>query len=293
MAAGLADIIAVREKCKVYCNHPVLWEGLDHIQRTLTKLNESTEPQISNPLSYNPDLVGNVPKRGYVICYTPRSGSTLLAATLSRLTKDRYAYLGYPSEIFNPGHMEGRAAHYGCRTLDDYARWSLWEATDASGLFAVKGDLFQLLPFLFTPVFQSLMPNIRFVYLTRQDVLLQAISLVIAHHTGRWTSDSTVHGDYAGDVEEIAANVAMLTDMMAGWEKVFAFSGIRPLRLTYEEVEADLKGCVHKVARNADVLMPSTEINVSVGLRKTRNQKNDELRRLVIEKLSLTAQGTV
>lgn len=288
-----ADFSAVREKCRVYCDHPVLWEGLDHIQRTLTKLNESTEPRISNPVSFDADLAGNVPKRGYVICYTPRSGSTLLAATLSRLTKDRYACLGYPSEIFNPGHMEGRAAHYGCRTLDDYARWSLWEATDASGLFAVKGDLFQLLPFLFTPVFQSLLPNIRFVYLTREDVLLQAISLVIAHHTGRWTSENTEYGDYAGDVEEIAANVAMLTDMMAGWEKVFAFSGIRPLRLTYGDVESDLSGCVHKVARNAGVLMPSNEINVSVGLRKTRNQKNDELRRLVIEKLSLTAQGTV
>jgi LPS sulfotransferase NodH len=166
----------------------------------------------------------------------------------------------------------------------------LWESTAESGLFAVKGDLFQILPFLFTPTFQRLMANIKFVYVTREDVLLQAVSLVIAHHTGRWTSDTAVHDNYVADINEITDNVRMLTQMMAGWETVFSFSGIRPLRLTHEQIESDLNACIQKIASHVDVLLPSGALDlVEVTLKPTRNEMNYKLRRCAIDLLGIIA----
>jgi len=283
------DFEKIVQRCLYYCADETFAENLGNLRKIVQELDRGTYVAPPAPISFNPASSGHVPDRGYVIGYIPRSGSTLLAVTLTNLTYKGFACLGYPGEIFNLDQIPARARHYGCRSLDDYARWALWESTDESGLFAVKGDLFQLLPFLFVPTFQRLMANIKFVYLTREDVLLQAISLVIAHHTGRWTSESAVDGTFSGDVDEIAANVRMLTQMMASWETVFAFSGVRPLRLTYEELEANVNACVRKIASHVDVLLPPGGFDAEVTLMPTRNENNYEMARRAIARLGVTS----
>jgi LPS sulfotransferase NodH len=276
----------IREKCLRYNSHPefsVILDRLEQLFAELSTLDRTSSP----PNSYNPKTLGNEPKKGYVICITPRSGSTLLSSALSEQTLRGHVGLGYPGEIFNLGFIKPRAMHYGCRSIDEYTKWALWESTDKSGVFAVKGDLFQLLPFLLTPTFQHFLPNTKFIYLTREDVLLQAISFVIAQHTGKWTSESIVSGRYEENFEEICTNVELIVQMMSSFEKLFSFSNIAPCQIFTSDVENDLASTIKKVINFVDAPIAEHTIQLRVQTSRTRDEVNEVLKKAVVSKLSL------
>lgn len=88
------------------------------------------------------------------------------------------------------------------------------------------------------------------MYLGRADVVAQAVSWLRAEQTGTW---------YIGGIGEIAGNagtgrapsfdagrigqiIQMLDEHNAAWEAWFASSGVRPHRVSYEELDADMAG---------------------------------------------------
>lgn len=202
------------------------------------------------------------PFRSYIICGTPRSGSTLLCGML-----------------FNVGC--GRAdSYFGRRWMADFARdlgvafdgdidepdfnRRYLEAVLAKGragsdifglrvMFDTIGDLASRLDRLF-PGFDKLPQRFEHafgrplhIHLSRRDKVSQAVSFHKAMKTGLWhrAADGSElerwapHQDAAYDADAIGALVAEFTAQDASWKSWFATHGIEPLTLEYEEFSAN------------------------------------------------------
>ncbi|HXO69239.1 MAG TPA: Stf0 family sulfotransferase, partial [Bradyrhizobium sp.] len=112
-----------------------------------------------------------VRQRGYAICTQPRSGSNLLCQFLSSTDQ-----LGYPLEYFNG---PGRRA-LGLPDFPDAPELQIKAVlrlgATPNGVYAVKLFASQFAAFSRGLQWMDLLPNLHFVYLTRDDLLGQAIS---------------------------------------------------------------------------------------------------------------------
>ncbi len=94
---------------------------------------------------------------------------------------------------------------------------------------------------------QHLLGIEHFVHLRRNDLVAQAVSLVLAPQTGIWHKNadgSAREIDSDGsepiyDEDRIAAELQMLEVEAEGWETWFESQSISPVRLTYEDLAAD------------------------------------------------------
>ncbi len=223
-----------------------------------------------------------MPFSAYIICGTPRSGSTLLCdlLTASGVAGEPHSYLR-PQDIsewaeewgvrgpaaatdpkFNQAYLAamtraGKAdtAVFGLRLM--------WQSIgEASARFdAALGSEAD-----FAHQFEEAFGSTLFIHLSRQDKLAQAVSLVRAQQTGLWhvAADGSERERTAPaqapvfDAEQITQARNMLTAADAGWFSFFEERGIQPLHLTYERLAADPQatladvlaalGCNHNVA---------------------------------------------
>lgn len=91
-------------------------------------------------------------------------------------------------------------------------------------------------------------PTARYIYLSREDTLAQAISLNIASQTGEWWRAMGVDNPFRKPVkptfnpEEILKTEADLQRQCASWENFFRTEHIVPLRMEYESLAANYPG---------------------------------------------------
>jgi trehalose 2-sulfotransferase len=178
------------------------------------------------------------PTISYLVCATPRSGSTLLCHLL-----DQTGLAGHPEEYFEALRHSGlpRRPHeyfdpdrhaniverlafrempegpatpselWRPETYDRYLAWALREGTTPNGVFGAKlmwgylGDFAQLLRGIDgmdgLPVPDLLgraFPNLRYVRITRRDKVRQAVSLWRAVQTQAWRREEGGHGNGEG-----------------------------------------------------------------------------------------------
>lgn len=131
----------------------------------------------------------------YIICATPRSGSTLLCEYLM-LTKTA----GYPSEWFLPQGRTLAVEMFGVQApLESlsYFQELLAKATTSNGVFGIKmmwPQMQQLLaggiPGLALPRANlrnsGIFPDLKYIYIRRTDEVAQSISLLMAIKTDYW-----------------------------------------------------------------------------------------------------------
>jgi LPS sulfotransferase NodH len=237
------------------------------------------------------------PTLSYLVCATPRSGSTLLCDLL-----DQTGLAGHPEEYFEALRHSGlpRRPHeyfdsfrhaniverlafrempdrastpselWQPETYHRYLAWAVNEGTTPNGVFGAKlmwgylGDFAQLLrgidgmaglpvPELLARAF----PNLRYVRITRQDKVRQAVSLWRAVQTQAWQQ-----GDERGATEPAfsfrAINylVRLLTAHDASWDAYFLGLGHEPLTLTYEELAEAHEPVVRRVLAHLGIEAP-------------------------------------
>jgi LPS sulfotransferase NodH len=189
-----------------------------------------------------------------LLCMTPRSGSTALSAAMAstrRLGLGGDERLNQKNKVLNQILRE---------TMPRSRREVLERVIEASrtpnGVAQIKCDLPQILPFLLDRDCFEILRQARVVYLTRGDLLGQAISRYrsslsgVAHVRGAQdTAPVEVPYDFAG----IAGHLERLARMMVSYERTFALLGIRPLRITYEQIVADPGRIVHEIAKKVGV----------------------------------------
>ncbi len=243
------------------------------------------------------------PMLSYLVCATPRSGSTLLCHEL-----DQTGLAGHPHEYFEALRRSGvpRRPHeyfdpdrhpniverlafremleeapkpnplWHPDTYDQYLAWALDEGTTPNGVFGAKlmwgylGDFAELLRGIEGNAGRSLpdllaraFPGLRYVQITREDKVRQAVSLWKAVQTQAWQRDAGAVADRAARPEPVfsfrAINYLMrqLTAHDASWDAFFLGLGYEPLKVTYEELAASTDEVVRRVLDFLGIAAPA------------------------------------
>lgn len=185
------------------------------------------------------------------ILFTPRSGSSWFGDLL-RSTR----VLGNPEEFLNQDTNSEVVRRFATRTEIDYLNALETVTASGNGLFSIEAvwghvELcgFDLLHYY---------GDAHFVYLRRRDILAQAISLLLATETGVYHNPTGGAGEaQTGAADRLVSPEKTFATIRRWWghlmnyecqaEIQFAIRGIRPLRLTYEDIVGDPPGTVQQV----------------------------------------------
>jgi len=188
------------------------------------------------------------PARSYVICCVQRTGSWLLAHTLSDT-----GYAGRPSDYFDGAERQARTREWGLPSgdLTTYARAVRERATTPNGVLGSKmmwNDFDRLRSAVRSPdgtdpgleFMRTTFPNAQFVWLRRADKVRQAISWWRADVTNQWGLRPDQEAEQpALDVERVLALVGFAQRCEDGWRQWFAATGGQPCQVLYEDLAGD------------------------------------------------------
>ena len=111
-------------------------------------------------------------EKTYVIFFTARSGSSWLQSILARTGR-----LGDPAESFNSGRIEGLASRRGVTTITEYVD-VLRRVRNRGGVFGVEVVYPHIVvAFGDAATFLRHFPGASFIWLMREDIVEQAVSL--------------------------------------------------------------------------------------------------------------------
>jgi LPS sulfotransferase NodH len=200
-----------------------------------------------------PEIEITEPAKTILLCSGERTGSHLLARHMATT-----GVLGRPYEYFNTNGMRFHFPEYP-ENIPNQFRCAKHLSTTSNRVFALKMDWWSM---------QCIVPHLRlfdseelyFVYLSRDDLLGQAISLAKARQTNFWASSRhalalPVAPRYDGD--QLVRLLQELVEFRNRWEIYFAKNGIFPLRLTYEAVVEDAQRAVGQIATFVGVPEPA------------------------------------
>lgn len=237
--------------------------------------------------------------KAYMICTSPRSGSTLLCSLLRET-----GVAGNPNSHFHFPSLEKWLATYHLHREDFSTENKALKAVFAKAIQRGRGanPVFGLrmqrpsFPF-FATALASLYPNAPaerqrledafgptlFISLNRPDKIEQAISYVIAEQTGLWhrAADGSElervsppqpprYDEYA-----IARELTALQKMQDEWEEWFAREGITPHRISYDHLSEAPQATLASILK-ALGLDPSAAATITPPTAKLANQTNQE-----------------
>lgn len=219
--------------------------------------------------------------KSYVLCSTPRSGSTLLCDLLATT---RVA--GAPDSFFmrDPDPVWARAWGLPARAgmteagyAAAYVQAAIAAGTARTGVFGLRlmwetlGDLMALLDTVHPgrraglARVEAAFGEVLFVHLTRTDKLAQAVSLIKAEQSGLWHIGAdgaeverlSPPQEPQYDFARIAATVADLEGQDDAWRHWFAAEGIAPLQIGYDSLSADPTAEVARICAALGVAEPA------------------------------------
>lgn len=203
-----------------------------------------------------------LPFDSYVICTSPRSGSTLLCELLKGT-----GIAGRPDSHFHTPSFDRWLEVYGltdrqfashAAALDAVFAAAIAKGTGETGIFGLRlqrgsFSFFQEQLAVLHPGhtrdvarIEAAFGRTRFIHLRRHDKLDQAVSLSIAEQSGLWhrAADGSEYERTAPpqapkyDRDDIARHMEDLAGMDADWEAWFERENVMPLRLSYDDLAA-------------------------------------------------------
>jgi LPS sulfotransferase NodH len=220
-------------------------------------------------------------ERTFVICSTPRTGSTMLADLLADT-----GLVGRADEFFGEPFRQNVVPGLTRSGFDDYLVGCTRNARQ--GTFGIKLHWDQIEVFLYllrlrrglrglgdAQVLEAVFPATSFVFLTREDVLAQAVSFWKAMATGKWVDEQSFAAEPVFDAGRIAGRVRRIEEHNAGWRQWFEANGVEPLHVTYEEVAADPAGAARRVLAFIGVDVPD-DLRVEPRTERQADAVNDE-----------------
>lgn len=220
-------------------------------------------------------MTGQAQLDTYILCSTPRTGSTFLCELLSST-----GVAGKPHSYFRSQDLAGWAAKFDSLTPHgkvDFVRFVHATRTFTAtlngvlGIRVMWGTLDEILDRLRVhfaskddiPILQSAFGRIRFIYLYRSDLISQAISLYRAEQTDYWHSTQRkLHAttpEY--DFHEINQRYESIWRDNQAWKRWFENSGVRPYSVSYESLDSDPEETTVSILRFLELDVPITRIS--------------------------------
>jgi trehalose 2-sulfotransferase len=244
----------------------------------------------------------------YLVCATPRSGSTLLCETLSKT-----GVAGNPLEFFEAlpetgvprrpvdylaglddpealalieGAPAPEAPPYsdlrGCTDYDEHLAKVRESGTTPNGVFGAKimwAHLEDLGRRLGSGDLGALVDerfdHPRFVWVRRQDTIRQAVSLWRAMQTQSWRAENEpATGEPQYSYPALRHLVEQLEAHDRAWERFLAAKA-RVLTLTYEQIASDIGDAVRRTLAHIDVAQDAA-VDVLPAMRRQADERSDE-----------------
>lgn len=215
--------------------------------------------------------------RSVVVASEARSGSTLLCQALGAT-----GLVGLPREYLQTGWLESGHRTFGApvptrqerrrrlkarlrlrrqwweyqqiepASLPAYVDGLVRRRTTANGVFGLKihwGN-FERLRDLHGFTFEMLPQPITWIHIQRGDLVAQAVSYVKANQSGVFAISGRrprFSGPVYYDDEALVEAFRRVRDGARFWSNFFAASGVTPVEVTYEELDADYEGTIARV----------------------------------------------
>ena len=209
------------------------------------------------------------PPRSYVLCGTPRTGSTLLCSLLYST-----CVLGRPESYFREPDEVAWATRFGLATeggrVRDYRAFvsaARSAGTSSNGVFGARimwGSLERVMEGLGRapgkpdlPILEEALGPLTFVHLRREDIAAQAVSWCRAEQTGYWQQGDAVAREPHLDVAQARLLMETIREHEAAWQAWFGTQGIEPHTVTYEQLVGDSLRVVRGIASKMAVELPS------------------------------------
>jgi trehalose 2-sulfotransferase len=206
----------------------------------------------------------------YIICSSPRCGSTLLAQTLLSMG------VGNPGEFLNPSLINepehGGPDKFMKPTPVAYVE-QLKQVQTINGVFGLKTHYADLArqPEIFNNM-ATLFPDAKYISITRRNVLRQALSAARAAQTMAWTSSLRDQRQPRFHYFAVIKHVIHTLREVECWERFYTARNIKPLRILYEELDEDYVNTMQKVVSFLGV----TASIPTAPIKKQANAKSDE-----------------
>lgn len=223
-------------------------------------------------------MVGPVGHVGaYLICATPRTGSSLLCGLL-----ESTGVAGHPESYFRQPDEKSWATRWGILDRSgnlfsdsDFVRSAVAAGRTENGVFAARimwGTLEDLVdrlgrmhPDLTGTDLELLRREFgptRFLFLRRDDVVAQAVSWLRAEQTNHWQDDDPFRPQQPAlvprfDAQAIQRLVRTIHEHNAGWHDWFSAVGITPRMVRYEDLAADPVGVAESILDSLGLALPS------------------------------------
>jgi trehalose 2-sulfotransferase len=247
------------------------------------------------------------PRRAYIVCATPRSGSTLLCEMLTATgvagrPGEHVEYLravGRPNEPRE--YFDGIAdrsvldllpvsapPHPHHAPTAERIQHVLRDATTPNGVFGTKlmwgyladlqarlAELPELAPLDDVERLERLLGKLRYVHVSRTDHLAQAISMWRAVQTRAWRAEND---DACEPVYSFAGIDHLRRQLEAddrAWNGWFGHHGLVPLRLTYDEIAADPASALRRTLDHLGIEAPHAA-DVPPPLRRQAGEQSRE-----------------
>jgi len=216
------------------------------------------------------------PPTKYMICSTGRSGSTLLCSLLHNT-----GVMGVPHEYF---HFAQHGKLLIQRLIDpklsrnvtttEYLDTIMRHRTTPNGVFGIKAHFNQCQSHFKSGLIYKHFGDMKYVAIRRRDMVAQAVSLVIASQTGKWTSHEKKQKEpiYSYENVEGAMTVGVFHNYM--WDLFFQENGIEACIVYYEDL---LERPSEEVQRVVDFVGVDAQVEVDLdqaGLQKEATQIN-------------------
>ncbi|MEL6571722.1 MAG: Stf0 family sulfotransferase [Pseudomonadota bacterium] len=222
----------------------------------------------------------------YILCTSPRSGSTLLCDLLWQT-----GVAGKPNSFFRPQSIPNWCDRWGLTpttitTFDQtYLATAITKGAMGTGTFGLRIMHNNLAPLLGrlkemfgqtndVAVLTEAFGPLKFLHLNRSDKVAQAVSLAMAEQTGLWhkNADGSDRENFhlapepTYTYESVAHELKILTDEAKGWPSWFAANSVTPLYVDYEtlsqrptETLSEILVFLGKDPQNASKAKPGTQ----------------------------------
>lgn len=213
------------------------------------------------------------------LCFTNRCGSNHFAELLSST-----GIFNPAQEIYNAGTIVSNCKDRGLKSPMEFVNHAI-NIFKYNNCFVSKIAVEQLAILTEIGVLDQIIDRSHFIVIERNDKLSQAVSLMLAQQTGKWTSEqqSEAHDDdLRYDRAELTRIITYLVTQQMRFDSFFAENGLVPSLVTYEALVQEPQHYIDKVATLLGI-GPLKLNPQALKLQRQANRQNQEWRQRYLD----------